>query len=116
MWWAAPIAIVALLAAGVGTVALYGSFIEAARAFAEPYPMSYVGGRDELYKLGPASGFLNAVLGIILPLVPLVTLALLIPYRTHRWAWTIPLIGVFVVALGVVIGIGLFEPPPPDGG
>lgn len=114
--WAVPAVIVSILLSGFLVVWAAWWFINSAYSFADDFPMTRVASVDDLAKLGPSRAILSWVAFFTIPLALVASLGLLIPERTHRWAWTAPLGGAAVIWLATMISVAMFQVPLPDGG
>lgn len=113
--WAVPAVIVAILLSGFLVVWAAWWFVTSASAFADAFPMTNVSSKEDFRKLGPSASVVTWIAFFTIPLALLASLGLLIPERTHRWAWIAPLAGAAIIVLAALIGAALFQPPVPDG-
>ncbi|MEL4317707.1 hypothetical protein WJX64_01675 [Leifsonia sp. YIM 134122] len=99
----------------IASVMILFVLADAAYDFADSIPGGgEVSSADQLYKLGPSptvGAYALAGVGI---LSAICTLIAAISWRTRRWAWLVPVVGILLSALAVVISISAFVPPPPD--
>lgn len=113
--WAVPAVIVAILLSGFVVVWAAWWFVTSANTFADAFPMSNVSSKEDFRKLGPSAATVSWVAFVTIPLALLTSLGLLIPERTHRWAWLAPLAGAAIIVLAAIVGAAMFQPPLPDG-